>query len=192
MHKISRPLAVTIILIISISVSLVFNTISECSHRKLPLDECKPIVDKYAEQYNVPSYLVLAVIEVESEFDPAATSSAGACGLMQMTPKTFAWLTSSEHLGENLTPDELFDPEVSIRYGTYYLKYLFTRFHNWDTVLAAYNGGEGNVKKWLNNPNYTDEEGNLTYIPFDETRAYVSKVEQKINHYQTLYYNTKG
>ena len=187
MHKISRPLAVAIILIISISVSLVFNTISECSHRKLPLDECKPIVDKYAEQYNVPSYLILAVIEVESEFDPAATSSAGACGLMQMTPKTFAWLTSSEHLGENLTPDELFDPEVSIRYGTYYLKYLFTRFHNWDTVLAAYNGGEGNVMKWLSDPEYTDENGRLVNIPFQETRSYVSKVNKALDTYKEMY-----
>ena len=184
MHKISRPLAVTIILIISISVSLVFNTISECSHRKLPLDECKPIVDKYAEQYNVPSYLILAIIEVESEFDPAATSSAGACGLMQMTPKTFAWLTSSEHLGENLTPDELFDPEVSIRYGTYYLKYLFTRFHNWDTVLAAYNGGEGNVAKWLADDEYSNGDGTLKYIPFKETRNYVKKVNQAIDNYK--------
>lgn len=184
MHKINRPLAVTIILIISISVSLVFNTISECSHRKLPLDECKPIVDKYAEQYNVPSYLVLAVIEVESEFDPAATSSAGACGLMQMTPKTFAWLTSSEHLGENLTPDELFDPEVSIRYGTYYLKYLFTCFHNWDTVLAAYNGGEGNVAKWLADDEYSNGDGTLKYIPFKETRNYVKKVNQAIDNYK--------
>ena len=101
-----------------------------------------------------------------------------------MTPKTFAWLTSSEHLGENLTPDELFDPEVSIRYGTYYLKYLFTRFHNWDTVLAAYNGGEGNVAKWLADDEYSNGDGTLKYIPFKETRNYVKKVNQAIDNYK--------
>ena len=106
-----------------------------------------------------------------------------------MMPSTFEWLTGDEHLGEYLSPSMLFDAEVNIRYGTYYLKYLYTKFdHNWNTVAAAYNGGEGNVKKWLNNPDYTDEEGNLTYIPFDETRSYVSRVEHAIEQYQKLYY----
>ena len=184
MHRIKRPVMISLILIVSISVTLVFNLISECAHRKIPLDECKPIVDKYAEQYNVPSYLVLAVIEVESDFDPAATSSAGACGLMQMLPKTFAWLTSSEHLGENLKSLELFDPDVSIRYGTYYLKYLFTRFRNWDTALAAYNAGEGNVAEWLEDDEYSNSDGTLKYIPFKETRNYVKKVNKAIEHYK--------
>ena len=191
MHRIKRPLAVVIILLISISVSLLFNLISECSHREIPLDECKEIAERYASEYNVPAYIILAVIEVESEFDPNATSSAGACGLMQMTPKTFEWLTSSEHLGENLSSLELFDPEVSIRYGTYYLHYLFTRFRNWDTALAAYNGGEGNVAKWLENDEYSNGDGTLKYIPFKETRNYVKKVNKSIDYYKNTYYRNE-
>lgn len=184
MHRIKRPVMIALILIVSISVTLVFNLISECAHREIPLDECREIAEKYASEYNVPVYIILAVIEVESDFDPAATSSAGACGLMQMTPRTFAWLTSSEHLGENLTSLELFDPEVSIRYGTYYLKYLFTRFRNWDTALAAYNAGEGNVAEWLEDDEYSNGDGTLKYIPFKETRNYVKKVNKAIENYK--------
>ena len=191
MHKISRPLAIAIILAISISVSLAFNIIDSCAHEQIPLDECREIAEKYASEYNVPAYIILAVIEVESEFDPAATSSAGACGLMQMTPKTFSWLSSSEHLDENLSALELFDPEVSIRYGTYYLRYLFTRFRNWDTALAAYNGGEGNVSKWLEDEEYSNGDGTLKYIPFKETRNYVKKINKEIDYYKNTYYRNE-
>ena len=79
------------------------------------------------------------------------------------------------------------DPEISIRYGTYYLQYLQQKFQNWNTTLAAYNGGEGNVAKWLENPEYSDGEGNLTYIPFDETRSYVKKVNRAMDTYEKLY-----
>jgi len=142
------------------------------------------LIEKYADEYDVPKELVFAVIKVESGFDPEAESSVGALGLMQMMPKTFEWLTGEEHLGENLAVHALTDPEVSIRYGTYYLRYLYLKFENWDTVLAAYNGGEGNVAKWLADPEYSDGNGNLTYIPFEETRNYVKKVNDAMAKYE--------
>ena len=190
-----RIIALLLIIALSIGIGIgvdaIWSTIDQSIHPQ-PVDY-HSLIQKYSAEYNVPEYIIYAVIKVESDFDPKAESSAGARGLMQMIRSTFEWLTGEEHLNENLSFHDLYDPEVSIRYGTYYLRYLHRNFnHDWRLVFAAYNGGEGNVKKWLNNPNYTDEEGNLTYIPFDETRAYVSKVEQKINHYQTLYYNTKG
>ena len=107
---------------------------------------------------------------------------------MQMMPSTFTWLSSSEHLNENLSYAELYDPETSIRYGTYYLRYLFEKFKNWDNVFAAYNGGEGNVAKWLEDPTYADGRGGLRTIPFKETRNYVKRVNSAIDHYKLLYY----
>jgi soluble lytic murein transglycosylase len=149
-------------------------------------------VSQYAYEYNVPETVILAVIKVESDFNAGAVSSVGAKGLMQMMPDTFEWLRSEEHLDERLHEDDLFEPEISIKYGTYYLSYLHKKFdRNWDTALAAYNGGEGNVAKWLKNPEYSDGNGNLTYIPFKETRNYVQKVNKAIDTYKNLYYQNQ-
>lgn len=149
-------------------------------------------IRQYAYEYNVPEPIIYAVIKVESGFDVRAQSSVGARGLMQMMPSTFEELTSDEYLGDNLSADELYNPEVSIKYGTYYLSYLYSYFDcNWDTALAAYNGGMGNVSKWLSNPEYSDLQGNLTYIPFEETRNYVRKVNKEIENYKNLYYQNK-
>ena len=146
-------------------------------------------VRQYAYEFNVPESIIYAVIKVESGFDPNAESSVGARGLMQMMPSTFEELTSDAYLGDNLSADELYDPEVSIKYGTYYLSYLHSYFDgNWDNAIAAYNGGMGNVSKWLADPQYSDGEGNLTSIPFEETRNYVSKVNKEIESYKKLYY----
>lgn len=142
------------------------------------------LIEQYSAEYDVPEKIIFAVIKVESGFDPNAESSVGALGLMQMMPTTFEWLTGDEHLGEHLDTTRLTDPEVSIRYGTYYLHYLYEKFENWDTVLAAYNGGEGNVAKWLADPECSDGNGNLTYIPFEETRNYVKKVKNAMAKYE--------
>ena len=150
-------------------------------------------VEKYAVEYNIPEYVIYAVIKVESDFDPLARSGVGACGLMQMMPSTFLWLTGEEHLNESLPEAAIFIPEVSIRYGTYYLLYLYRKFdYNWDTAFAAYNGGEGNVKKWLEDPEYSDGNGGLAKIPFSETRSYVKKVNSAIENYKELYYDPNG
>lgn len=170
---------------IGIGVDLLWNEIEQKSHPQTYAE----LVTRYSAEYNIPEYIIYAVIKTESDFDPTAESTAGAIGLMQMMPETFAWLTGDEHLREYLPPSALNEPDVSIRYGTYYLRYLFRQFdYHWDHALAAYNGGEGNVAKWLADPECIDEEGNLTYIPFPETRSYVSKVNEAIEVYRKLYY----
>ena len=149
-------------------------------------------VTKYSKEYNIPEDVIYATIKVESNFDPNALSRAGARGLTQIMPSTFEWLTGDEHLGEHLTPNMLFDPEVNIRYGTYYLKYLYAKFdYNWSTVAAAYNGGEGNVAKWLEDSRYSDGNGNLYAFPdeFEETKNYVKKIAKERRQYQNIYYN---
>lgn len=162
------------------------DTVEQNTHPK----KYSEYVSKYSKEYGIPEHIIYAVIKVESDFDPKARSSAGAMGLMQMMPKTFKWLSGSEHLNEHhLTSASLFDPEVSIRYGVYYLSYLYKSFDmNINTTLAAYNAGEGNVREWLSDPRYSDMAGNLTYIPFKETRNYVEKVNKQANIYIELYY----
>ena len=189
--KNKRLIIIALIVIGALLLSLLTSFIISLSIRKAFPTEFKTYVEKYASEYNVPEYIILAVIRVESGFDPEATSSAGAIGLMQMLPSTFSWLSSFEHLNENLSYYKLYEPEVSIRYGTYYLRYLFEKFHDWDVVFAAYNGGEGNVSEWLTNPEYSDGEGRLTSIPFPETEKYVKKVNFSIDIYKSTYYKNE-
>ena len=189
MQKSKRLLTVLLIIALAIGlgigVHLLWNFWEEKTHPTTYSD----LIKTYSAEYDVPEEIIFSVIKVESDFEPHAKSSVGAMGLMQMMPSTFEWLTGEEHLNENLPSLLLYDPEVSIRYGTYYLRYLYLKFGNWDTVLAAYNGGEGNVAKWLTDPSYSDGNGNLTYIPFEETRNYVKKVNDAKATYEKLYYN---
>ena len=138
-----------------------------------------------AAKFKIPFPLVLAVIRTESDFCPNAVSKAGACGLMQLMPQTFSFLQESV-FDEQLPSDAIFDPDVNISYGTYYLSYLFEKFGNWFTALAAYNAGEGRVGEWL-----TDAElapgGRLKNIPFAETAKYVQSTLEHYGAYREKY-----
>ena len=79
------------------------------------------LVEQYAAEYDLDPLLVYSFIRTESGFDPGATSSVDARGLMQMTEETFLWLRSKLGLGEEVSFGDLYDPDVSIRFGCYYL-----------------------------------------------------------------------
>jgi membrane-bound lytic murein transglycosylase D len=110
------------------------------------------------------------IAEVESSFDPAATSRSGACGLFQFMPitaKRFGLLTESA--------DQRTDPEPSARAAARYLSLLYKRFQNWPLALAAYNAGEGRVERLLKKHN----AGSFSEIASDlpvETQEYVPKI----------------
>ena len=187
-----RTLIIVIIIAIAIAAGLCLDAVWSLLEKKAHPKDYSDIVEKYAVEYNIPPEVIFAIIKTESGFDPNARSSAGALGLMQMMPSTFEWLTGEEHLNENLITLKLFDPDVSIRYGTYYLSYLKNKFFttdevDWDIIFAAYNGGEGNVAKWLSAHECIDENGKLVNIPFPETRSYVSKVNKALDTYKELY-----
>ncbi|MBO5355322.1 MAG: transglycosylase SLT domain-containing protein [Clostridia bacterium] len=133
-----------------------------------------------AAEFKIPLPLVLAVIRTESDFRPNAVSEAGACGLMQLLPETFSFL-QEDVFEEDLPDSAIFDPTVNIRYGTYYLSYLFEKFGNWFTALAAYNAGEGRVGAWLKDKELAPD-GHLVHIPFSETAQYV---QSALEHYGT-------
>ena len=131
-----------------------------------------PFVSTASAEFEIPVAMILAVIRAESDFHTDARSRAGAMGLMQLMPDTFSWLCAE--LGEAHTAHEITDPETNIRFGTYYLSYLYEKFGSWRVALAAYNAGEGRVAEWLNDPSLSS--GNtLRRIPYPETAAYVEK-----------------
>ncbi len=187
-----RITAVAIITVLAILLGFAVDFVWGKFEQKAHPQSYMSYVRQYAYEYNIPEPVILAVIKVESDFDVRAESSMGAIGLMQMMPATFEDLTSDSFLGEHLDVSELYNPDVSIKYGVYYLNFLYEMFdRNLDTALAAYNAGPGNVKKWLANPEYSDGNGNLTNIPFTETRNYVSKVNNEIDTYRKLYYTNQ-
>lgn len=122
----------------------------------------KELVTRYARRYRLDENLVYAVIRQESNFNPQAVSSAGACGLMQLMPATAA----------EMGVTSIFDPAQNIAGGTQYLAKMLELFKgNLSLALAAYNAGPENVKKHGGIP------------PFAETRAYVRAVLNRVKSY---------
>jgi soluble lytic murein transglycosylase len=187
MSRNKRTVIIIAIILGSILISLFANLIISLVQKASYPKKYEEFVEKYASEYNVPEYVIYAVIDTESGFDPNARSSAGAFGLMQMIPSTLKFLASDEHLDEDVEFDDLADPETAIRYGTYYLRYLKDKFGDWNTVLAAYNAGEGKVSKWLKDERYSSDGKTLHTIPIAETENYVKKVNNEIGIYRILY-----
>lgn len=149
----------------------------------------KDIIKYYSEKYKTDPVLVAAVIKTESDFNENAVSSKNAIGLMQLTDSTAEWAAKKMTLS-NYDKSLLYKPEYNIRIGCWYISYLEKELNgNTNLILAAYNGGIGNVKKWLNNQNSSSDGQNLDYIPFKETDKYVKKVNVNYNIYKFLYKN---
>ncbi len=137
---------------------------------------------KESKAQGVDLELILSVIEKESQFDPKARSRAGAVGLMQVLPSTAKWLGLKD-------TSHLWTPEVNIKYGVKYLRYLWKQFGKGDfsqlkvadlqteglrKTIAAYNAGPGNVKKHNGVP------------PFRETRNYLKRISSSFKYYENL------
>ena len=141
------------------------------------------IVRTYAQQQRLDPALLAAVIETESKFDPNARSSAGAVGLMQLTPATAQGIALYTH-GTKFVLSDLTNPDINVRYGTWYLRQLLNHYAgNERHALAAYNAGKGNVDSWI-----AAHEG----IQFAQTRAYVAKVESLKKLYRRVYAGELG
>ncbi len=146
----------------------------------------REIVEMNAEYAGVDPQLVAALIYVESKFKPDAESRRGARGLMQLMPETASWVI--EQKGLNHQVDDLYDPEVNIKLGIWYLAFLFREF-NGDRVLvlAAYNAGWPKVKEWLASGAWEGKVNDLHRIPYLETRRYVTKIMRTYYLYRYLY-----
>ena len=138
-------------------------------------------VKKYSHMYDVPDELVFSVIKAESKFDKDVVSKKGAVGLMQIMEKTGEW--ASEKIGKvDYSRKSLYEPEVNIEIGCFYLSYLLDLYEgDIRCAVAAYNAGPANVDKWISDKKTLDE------IPFSETEEYVKKVMKNIKIYDFLY-----
>ncbi len=136
----------------------------------------EPLIRKYAAMYGLNPDLISAVIKRESDYLPRATSSAGARGLMQIMPVNVEWF-SHKAGRDGITADDLYDPEINIHLGCWYLYYLGEMF-DYDPVLmvCSYHAGQGNVQNWLKN--YSSDGKTLTIdeIPMSDTRTYAQRV----------------
>lgn len=183
-----RSLAAILIIALSIGIGYAYDNIRDRIDRYLYPLEYSEYVERYSTFYGVPVHIIYGIIKVESDFQSNAVSSAGAVGLMQITPDTFDWLCTLQK--ETLDEGMLYDPETNIRYGVYYLSYLYREFGLWDSVYAAYNAGPTRVKEWSADPRYADANGVLIEIPYPETKAYTKKVNDAAKLYQKLYFTT--
>lgn len=141
-------------------------------------------VKKYSEEYNLDENLVYSIIKAESKFDKNALSHRGAKGLMQIADITRDWAIEELELNDDI---DIYDPETNIRIGCWYLNTLYKEFGETDLVIAAYNGGSGNVKKWLSDEEYSKDGEKLHTIPFSETDKYIIKVKKYYEQYNMLY-----
>ncbi len=145
----------------------------------LPLKH-EDVIRQQASEKGVDAALIAAVIYSESKFSDA-TSSAGARGLMQITPEAAEEIERLSG-GTTFKLDDLSDPEINIRYGTFLLRELLDRYGDDEAAaLAAYNAGPANADKW------GGADLNVSDIPFPETRAYVEEVLEKQQAYREKY-----
>jgi len=144
--------------------------------------EYEHIVRGHARNYELDPALLAAVIYRESKFDSDARSPSGAIGLMQLLPDTAKGIAVHTG-GSRFRVNDLYDPEINVRYGSFYLRRLLVKYGDVRNALAAYNAGQSNVDHWLE-----DGEG----IPFPETRQYVDEVLEARGVYADAYADELG
>lgn len=155
-------------------------------HFLYPL-EYTSTVESCSDRFDVDRDLIYAVIRTESGFDPNAESEAGARGLMQIMPDTFQWLQSKLEPDAGLSAESLYDPQVNIRYGVYYLSMLREKFGSDVLAVAAYHAGQNRVAQWLADQIIPRDNCTAEDIPSSATGHYVHKVQNARSVYEKLY-----
>jgi len=140
------------------------------------------VIRGHAENYDLDPALLAAVIYRESKFDADARSSSGAIGLMQLLPDTAKGIAVHTG-GKKFVVEDLYDPEINVRYGSFYLRRLLRKYGDERLALAAYNAGQANVDRWI-------EEGGE--IQFPETQQYVDEVLELRDVYARAYGDELG
>jgi soluble lytic murein transglycosylase len=174
-----RRLAASTLLIVAVAASFVYLRPGEPAwfqRVRYPL-KYEQIVRGHARNYQLDPALLAAVIYQESKFRSDAKSDSGAIGLMQLQPATAKGIAIRTG-GSRFQTSDLYDPEINVRYGSWYLRHLLDKYDDEKTALAAYNAGQRNVDEWR-------AEGKE--IQFSETREYVDRVEHMKGVYRDAY-----
>ena len=177
-----------LLLVLALAGTLLFSAFRDkIEHWEYP-QRFTEYVEYYAGKYGIDPMILYAFIRTESGFDPQATSTVDARGLMQMTEETFIWLRSKIAPDEGLTFADLYDPEVSIRFGCYYLHLCLTRY-NGDvaTAAAAYHSGWGTVDNLLQMGEHSADGVTLPGFPYNQMNHYVKKITSCYAAYQRIY-----
>src|SRR6266508_4408464 len=167
------------VLVVAVAASFVYLRAGEPAwfqRLRYPL-RYEQIVRGHARNYRLDTALLAAVIYQESKFRADAKSDSGALGLMQLRPETAKGIALRTG-GSRFQTSDLYDPEINIRYGSWYLRHLLDKYDDEKTALAAYNAGQRNVDTWR-----AQGKG----IQFSETRAYVDRVEELKGIYRHAY-----
>jgi len=144
-------------------------------------------VEKYSREFGVDKYIVYAVMRSESSFREDSISSVGAKGLMQVTDDTYFWLMDKAGDKSVKNPNDLFIPEINIKYGTYFLKVLDDEFKDLKSSLGAYHAGRGSLLKWLKDERYSKNGKTLYETPFKDTNYYIKKAMETYKIYKNIY-----
>ena len=139
---------------------------------------------KWSVERQLNPLLVTSLIRQESRFEPQIKSSAGALGLMQVMPATGKWISDKIQVSKY----SLTDPEDNVNFGTWYLDYTHKKYNNNSMLaVASYNGGPGNVAKWVEKYGLSDLDVFVEQIPFAETKGYVESVFGNYWNYMRIY-----
>lgn len=177
--KIIGLIIISVVMAIIISFSIVAY---QTSRQKIAYqDEIK----KYSEKYNMDPLLIASIIKVESDYDNEAHSNQNAKGLMQLLDTSAKH--SAELIGEEYYPDKLKDVDYNLNLGVGYFNYLYKYYNDIDLALAAYNGGIGNVDKWIQEKKIDKHDPDPTKIPVEETRQYVIKINSNYDLMKVFY-----
>lgn len=180
-------LAAMVMLLAAIAVGL-----AQLGYRVVAPFPYRSLVTGQARAHGLDPDWVAAVIRVESGFRPAAVSRRGAVGLMQLLPSTARWIAVQPGVGLSLPPAavaaRLTDPAVNVQLGSWYLAYLWQRFHGSRFLAtAAYNAGPQTVTGWLAEGRLHLTASDPNRIPFPETRRFVRTVMLYAVVYRLLY-----
>ena len=157
---------------------------------RLPLRH-EDIIRQQARQKRLDPALIAGVIYAESKFR-ARTSRTGATGLMQIQPDTARFIARRSG-ATRFEVRDLATPQINIAYGSYYLRYLLDRYGGDEVLaLAAYNGGETNLDRWIAEAGRSGRAFTADQIPFTETRAYVRRVQRAREDYRRIYRRELG
>lgn len=186
--------AVIFILIVIVAIVMGYRAAEQCEYEyRLAAHPKKysEFVSKYALEYEMDEDLIYAVIKTESDFDCEAVSNVGARGLMQIMEETFDWIKYRLDDDES-EYDDMFDPEINIRYGAYLMDYLLEKFGDKDTAVAAYHSGAGCVSSWLEEKENSADGKRLDNIPSSTAQHYVNKINNALSNYKELYNNERN